>query len=241
MTENSKTLVSELHPKAESSSLRKASASTAGESHAGSAASACHPNATRAVGLSVPVARIQQQERGDDPLACLAMLSSKSLAEVTELAYSVGYPRHGPAYVPDEMLVVLALKSGGWVAKNYKEFDTFNQLPSIAIVYVDYCQAIDLGRTVLWLKHPKSQGHTTSKPQALAKSSASALPMTKPANLAGSSSTLDLGAGYVIDPAYWITPEQQIITGITSVHFEPMWYMELHLMNAKTGQSEKAR
>lgn len=187
-----------------------------------------------------PVPRIQQIERCDDPLACLAMLSKKSLEEVTALAHEAGFPRQGPAYIPDEMLVVLAMKSGGWVAKNYKEFTSFSQLPSIAILHVDYSEAIDLGRTVLWLKPPLPEGLQENKAPALAPIDSDTPLASHPSSSAGSASLFDLGSGYVIDPAYWIEPEQQILTGVTPVHFQPWWYMELHLTSAKTDPNKKA-
>jgi len=176
-----------------------------------------------------PVPRIQQIERCDDPLACLAMLSNKSLAEVTALAYEAGFPRHGPAYIPDEMLVVLAMKSGGWVAKNYKEFTNFSQLPSIAILHVDYSEVIDLGRTVLWLRPPLPQGLQKSTSPTLAPINSDTPRVSHSSSSAGGASLFNLGSGYVIDPAYWIEPKQQILTGVTPVHFKPWWYMELNL------------
>ncbi|WP_313331285.1 hypothetical protein [Comamonas sp.] len=178
--------------------------------------------------LVAPVPRIQQTERCDDPLACLAMLSNKTLEQITALAYDAGYPRHGPAYIPDEMLVALAMKSGGWVAKIYKEFISFSQLPAIAILYVDYSEVVDLGRTVLWMRPPSAVAAQHSKPPVLAKINGESSLTSMTQSPSGSASTLDLGAGFIIDPAYWITPDQQIITGITPVHFEPMWYMELN-------------
>ena len=183
-----------------------------------------------------PVPRIQQIERCDDPLACLAMLSKKSLEEVTALAHEAGFPRQGPAYIPDEMLVVLAMKSGGWVAKNYKEFTSFSQLPSIAILHVDYSEVIDLGRTVLWLKPPLPEGQQESKASTVVPINSDKPPLSS----AEGTTLFDLGAGYVIDPAYWIEPEQQILTGVTPVHFQPWWYMELHLTSAKTDPNKKA-
>ncbi len=178
---------------------------------------------------AAPIPRIQQIERCDDPLACLAMLSNKSLEEVTALAHEAGFPRQGPAYIPDDMLVVLAMKSGGWVAKNYKEFTSFSQLPSIAILHVDYSEVIDLGRTVLWLKPPLREGQQESKASTVVPINSDKPPLSS----AEDTTLFDLGSGYVIDPAYWIEPEQQILTGLTPVHFEPWWYMELNLKITK--------
>ncbi|MEG0976338.1 MAG: hypothetical protein RSF42_16695 [Comamonas sp.] len=169
---------------------------------------------------ALPLARVQQVERGDDALACIAMLSKLPLDKVTELAYTLGYPKFGPAYVPDDMLAALAMKAGHWVAKNYKDFTSFETLPPIAILYVDYSEQMDIGRTVLWLRPPQ-----LTDPGTRASPVASRSKQESPRLDLGS--RVDLGHGLVIDPAFWIRTEQQILTGAATLHFVPGWFMEL--------------
>ena len=223
-------------PAANTGSVSKASGPASSEK---AAVALAVPAATAALAPAQigPVTRVQQQERCDDALACIAMLSAKSLAEVVELAFSVGYPRVGPAFVSDDMLVILAMKSGGWVGKNYKPFESFAKLPPIAILYVDYSEVMDVGRTVLWLRPPKEDGASSLKSAASNKTLSIASPGNKMPASEGVGATMDLGAGYVIDPAYWITPEQQVLTGVAAVHFQAEWYMEMNLSATKTGKS----
>lgn len=170
---------------------------------------------------SPPIARIEQTERCDDAIACVAMLCRMPLERVTELAHGLGYPKVGPAYFTDDMLAALAMKAGNWVAKNYKEFVNVETLPPIAILYVDYSEAMDVGRTVLWLR-PPAPADASKLPPTQAAHRASQVPL----QVVGGS-RVELGPGFVIDPAHWIKPEQRVLTGVSIMHFVPGWFMEL--------------
>lgn len=180
---------------------------------------------------ALPLIRVQQSERGDDALACIAMLCKLPLTKVTEMAYTMGYPKFGPAYVPDDMLAALVMKGGEWVAKNYKEFESFEVLPPIAILHVDYSEELDIGRTVLWLRPPEST--ELSKPQPSVVTSAK-----QQVHQLGIGSPVELAHGLVIDPAFWIKPAQQVLTGAAILHFVPSWFMEI-AMSPQSAQALK--
>lgn len=169
---------------------------------------------------ALPLIRVQQAERGDDALACVAMLCNLSLEKVTEIAHTMGYPKFGPAYVTDDMLAALAMKGGQWVAKNYEEFESFEALPPIAILYVDYSEEMEVGRTVLWLRPPRSTDLDKQQHSTVSSATQEVLEL-------GIGSPVELGHGLVIDPAFWIKPAQQIISGAAILHFVPSWFMEL--------------
>ncbi|MBF5004761.1 hypothetical protein [Diaphorobacter caeni] len=180
---------------------------------------------------SPPVSRVEQSDRCDDALACVAMLCRMPLDKVTEMAHGLGYPKVGPAYVTDDMLVAFVMKAGNWVAKSYKDFTHFDALPPIAILYVDYSEVLDVGRTVLWLRPPAPSDAVKLSTKAAVR------PGQAPVQLVRGN-RVELGQGFVMDPAYWIKPEQQILTGVSIMHFAPGWFMELTQGPAsKTGKS----
>lgn len=97
-----------------------------------------------------PFGRIQQTERLDDTFACTAMVVRKPLTEVAEAAYRLGYPKHGPAIASETLIAKLLMELGQLVASKYLDFHTWEALPDVAIVYVDYDQDMEIGRHILW-------------------------------------------------------------------------------------------
>ena len=104
-----------------------------------------------------PFRRIQQTERMDDTFACIAMVVHKPLTEVAEAAYRMGYPRHGPALASETLIARLLMELGQLVASKYLDFHSWEALPDVAIVYVDYDQDMEIGRHILW-HHVRASG-----------------------------------------------------------------------------------
>ncbi|THJ30904.1 hypothetical protein E8K88_16665 [Lampropedia aestuarii] len=135
--------------------------------------------------------RVAQAERCDDALACIAMIAGQTLQEVTAVAQVMGYPKQGPAYIPEAMIAKIAMKSAQLVVSDYKDFVSFAALPDLAFLYVDYDEQMEISRLVLWHRP------TPSKLQNL--------------------STV---SGYIIDPAYWVDPKHQITRDVSHLAVE---------------------
>ena len=104
-----------------------------------------------------PFRRIQQTERMDDTFACIAMVVHKPLTEVAEAAYRLGYPKHAPAIASETLIAKLLMELGQLVASKYLDFHSWEALPDVAIVYVDYDQDMEIGRHILW-HHVRASG-----------------------------------------------------------------------------------
>jgi len=100
-------------------------------------------------GYVSPFKRVQMEERIDDGLACVAILTNKPLEQIKELAYQLGFPKHGPAWV-DEALIAKLLFQHGLVSSPWKEVASAAAMPYIAILMVDYNPATEIGRNVIW-------------------------------------------------------------------------------------------
>ena len=111
--------------------------------------------------LTSPFRRIQQTERLDDTFACTAMVVRKPLTEVAEAAYRLGYPKHGPAIASETLIAKLIMELGQMVPSKYLDFHTWEALPDVAIVYVDYDETMEIGRHILW-HHVRASGPQTA-------------------------------------------------------------------------------
>lgn len=101
-------------------------------------------------GFVSPFTRVQQQERMDDALACIAIITGRTLEEVTKLAIQLGYPAHGPAYVTN-MLITKVLYNLGFTGGEYQEMPSIDALPDVALLTVDYQgDDTELSRHVVW-------------------------------------------------------------------------------------------
>ena len=96
-----------------------------------------------------PWALVTADERISDGLACVAMLAKQSLADIKEMAFKFGLPKHGPAWVYNEMLAKL-LYQYGLVASEEKEVNSLAALPCCALLVVDWNEDQGFGRFVLW-------------------------------------------------------------------------------------------
>lgn len=101
-------------------------------------------------GFVSPFKRVQMEERNDDALACIATITGNSLADVTKLAVQLGYPPHGPAFVDITLINKILYNLGFESSGDYLDIASFDALPDVAILMVDYNEALDMGRHVVW-------------------------------------------------------------------------------------------
>jgi hypothetical protein len=102
-------------------------------------------------GFTSPFTRVAMEHpRGDDALACVATLTGRSLEEITKLAIQLGYPAEGPAYVANAALVGKLLHNLGLTASEWQEVSSFDALPDVAILMVDWHANLEFGRHVVW-------------------------------------------------------------------------------------------
>ena len=100
-------------------------------------------------GYVSPFQRVPMEERIDDALACCAMLTSQSLADIKKLAIQHGFPPHGPAWVDNQLIAKICYQHG-LVSSDYKHTDTISALPNVALLLADYNPRNEIGRHVLW-------------------------------------------------------------------------------------------
>jgi len=97
-----------------------------------------------------PIKHLLAEERIDDTLACIAMLTNQTLATIKEQAFKFGLPRHGPAWVYNELAAKL-LFQWGLIGSPEKEASDMAALPDVAILTsVDWNDDMEFGRSVVW-------------------------------------------------------------------------------------------
>lgn len=100
-------------------------------------------------GFVSPFKRVEMEERIDDALACVAILTNQSLADIKKLAFQHGFPEHGPAWVGDTLIAKL-LYQHGLVGSAYKQVDSISALCDCAILLTTYNPSTEIGRHVVW-------------------------------------------------------------------------------------------
>lgn len=98
--------------------------------------------------------------RIDDGLACVAMLVNQPLDKLMKLAFQLGLPEHGPAWVYPDLLRKI-LHQYDLVGSEDLEVPTVDALPAVALITADFQPAYDHGRWVLW-HHVKGKGDLPS-------------------------------------------------------------------------------
>jgi hypothetical protein len=101
-------------------------------------------------GFVSPFKRVAQEDRFDDALASVAILTSKSLAEVRKQAEQYGLPKTGPYWLDIDMIAKLLMNLGGLVATDYKEVTSIDALPDVAILLVQWDARTEVGRHVVF-------------------------------------------------------------------------------------------
>lgn len=105
--------------------------------------------------------RIGQQDRHDDAICVIAMLSGKTTDAIIRQAEGLGLPKVGPyhAWIDGDMIAKL-LAGNGLVATVWKECTSYKDAPEVAIVMVDYDADWEVGRCVLYHRNTSSDGKT---------------------------------------------------------------------------------
>ena len=93
--------------------------------------------------------KVVMEERIDDSLACVAILTNQTLADIKEQAYKFGLPRFGPAWVYNEMVAKLLFQHG-LIGSEEKEAGDFASLPDVAILTIAWNDDMQFGRSVVW-------------------------------------------------------------------------------------------
>jgi hypothetical protein len=101
--------------------------------------------------LVPPYKRVQQPTEGLDGIACIAMITGKSIPEIMKVAISKYKLRasNGPYFFDQDRLQVL-LAGFGFVAGNYLEIKTINDLPELALVWQETDAAMEVGKHFLF-------------------------------------------------------------------------------------------
>lgn len=100
-------------------------------------------------GYVSPFKHVLMEERIDDGLACVAIVTGQSLATIKEQAYKFGLPKFGPAWVYNDLIAKL-LFQWGLVGSEDKEVSDLAAMPAAAILTVDYNPEVEFGRYVVW-------------------------------------------------------------------------------------------
>lgn len=100
-------------------------------------------------GYVSPFNHVLMEERIDDALACVAMLTNQSLTAIKEQAFKFGLPRFGPAWVYNDLIAKL-LYQYGLIASEEKEVNDIALISEVAILTVDWNEDLQFGRSVLW-------------------------------------------------------------------------------------------
>ncbi|VFR82177.1 hypothetical protein RAN3_3108 [plant metagenome] len=101
-------------------------------------------------GFTSPFKRVPMRERIDDALACVAILTNRTLDDVNAAAIKAGYPAHGPAWAAYPLIAKLLAEFGTERSQDYKEFVSTAVMPDVAILLVNYDPETEIGRHVVW-------------------------------------------------------------------------------------------
>lgn len=94
--------------------------------------------------------RVQQTDDCNCAFACIAMLASKTIDEVRQVAIEkFKHPKHGPYWIGEDLIAKL-LTHFGWVGTVFKASTGISSLPDTAIAMVDYSVDTEIGRHVLF-------------------------------------------------------------------------------------------
>lgn len=144
--------------------------------------------------------RVEQQGEADCAFACIAMIAGKTLDDVKTVAIKkFRFPAYPPRWITEDLICSL-LAHYQYTATVYKEFNSFSELPPLAILLVEYVEELEMGRHVVY-----HRGRASHDPKATVQ--------------------------YVIDPAYWIKPQDHVRTALPPTAY----FIGIHAMNSKSG------
>jgi hypothetical protein len=114
------------------------------------------PNST---GFQPAFKRVVQQGRHDDTFAVIAMLTGNTVDSIFRQAEVLGLPKVGPFHSwIDGDLIAKLLAGHGLVATLWKECSSFQSLPEVAVVMVDFDADWEVGRCVLYHRNTSADG-----------------------------------------------------------------------------------
>jgi len=95
--------------------------------------------------------RIEAPSESLDGISCVAMVSGKPIADVFKVAVEKFKlrPTNGPYYIDQSRLQIL-LAAFGFVASNFKEITSMNDVPDLALVWQDTDPEMDMGKVFLF-------------------------------------------------------------------------------------------
>lgn len=95
--------------------------------------------------------RIQQPTESLDGIACISMITGKPIADILKMAVEKFKlrPSNGPYFFDQERLQIL-LAAHGFVAGNYLEISSINDLPDLAVVWQETDADMEVGRHLLF-------------------------------------------------------------------------------------------
>lgn len=95
--------------------------------------------------------RIQQPTESLDGIACISMITGKPIADILKMAIEKFKlrPGNGPYFFDQERLQIL-LAAHGFVAGNYLEISSINDLPDLAVVWQETDADMEVGRHLLF-------------------------------------------------------------------------------------------
>jgi hypothetical protein len=99
-------------------------------------------------GFVSPFKRVQQTCRTECAFACCAMVCGKTLEEVQKMAVTLGYPKHGPAWIENDLIAKIIFNLSELKASQFSDFISIAALPDVCFLMVDYVESIDSGRYV---------------------------------------------------------------------------------------------
>jgi hypothetical protein len=103
--------------------------------------------------LLPPYKRVQQPTESLDGIACIAMITGKSIPEIMKVAIEKYKLRatNGPYFFDQERLQFL-LATFGYVAGNYLQVKTISDMPELALAWQETDARMELGRHLLFGK-----------------------------------------------------------------------------------------
>ena len=95
--------------------------------------------------------RVEAPRESLDGIACVSMITGKPIAEILKVAIEMFKlrPTNGPYYIDEHRLQVLFVKFG-FVAKNYKEMKSINEVDDLALVWQITDPEMEQGRVLLF-------------------------------------------------------------------------------------------
>jgi hypothetical protein len=95
--------------------------------------------------------RVEAPRESLDGIACVSMITGKPITDILKFAIETFKlrPTNGPYFFDENRLQILFVKNG-FVAKNFREVTSINDLPDLAIVWQETDPEMEVGRHLLF-------------------------------------------------------------------------------------------